>query len=124
MAHQKLNLAFSFVAVAFLAACTHTSTSAALRIDGSTPEAFQSSWDGLHKSLSRQQQSQLDLAILPIALGQYKSFLEVPPSVLSAGFGPQSIRKQIDGMSFAEILDLARRQPVKIDVTGPGKRTT
>jgi hypothetical protein len=44
--------------------------------------------------------------------------------VLSGGFGPLSIRKQIDGMSFAEIVDLARRQPVKIEVTGQGKRAT
>jgi hypothetical protein len=96
-------------------ACVHTSDSTPLRIDGSTPEAFRSSWDRLHKSLTAQQQSQLDVAILPIALGKYRSLLDVPPSLM-AGIGPQNIRTEIDGMSFAEILDLARKQPIKVEI--------
>ena len=66
------------------------------------------------KSLNPRQQSQFSVAILPIALGKYKSFLDVPPATM-AGIGPQTNRPQIDGMSFEEILALARKQPVKVD---------
>jgi hypothetical protein len=115
MANRKYLALFSCVASVILVACAHTSASTPLRIDGSTPEAFQSSWDRLHKSLTSQQQSQLDVAILPIALGKYNSLSDVPSSLM-AGIGPQNIRTEIDGMSFVEILDLARKQPIKVDM--------
>ena len=114
MTHRICRRALVCFVATLLAACAHTPASAPLRIDGSTPESFSSSWDRLYKSLTPQQQFQLSVAILPIALGKYKSFLDVPPSIM-AGIGPQTIRTQIDGMSFEEILALARRQPVKVD---------
>ncbi len=104
------------LAVAVFTACAHTTSHAVIRIDGSTPQSFQASWDRLHHSLSLQQQSQLDLAMLPIALGKYKSLTEVPPSLLTTGIGPQSIREEIDGLSFQEIIDLANRQPIKLSL--------
>ena len=104
------------LAVAVFTACAHTTSHAVIRIDGSTPQSFQASWDHLYDSLSRQQQSQLDLAMLPIALGKYKSLTEVPPSLLTTGIGPQTIRAEIDGLSFQEIIDLASRQPIKLSL--------
>jgi hypothetical protein len=68
---------------ALLTACVHTLPSTTLRIDGSSPEAFKTSWDMLHRSLTPPQQSQLDVAILPIALGKYRSLVDVPPSLLA-----------------------------------------
>ena len=109
------SMVFILAVVAFTA-CAHTTSHAVIRIDGSTPQSFQASWDRLHHSLSRQQQSQLDLAMLPIALGKYKSVTEVPPSLLTTGIGPQTIRAQIDGLSFQEIIDLANRQPIKLSL--------
>jgi hypothetical protein len=106
---------FACIGSVMLIACVHTAESTPLRIDGSTPEAFQSSWNRLHRSLTPPQQSQLDVAILPIALGKYKSLVDVPPAVM-AGIGPQNIRTDIDGMTFAEILDLARKQPIKVEL--------
>jgi hypothetical protein len=52
--------------------------------------------------------------MLPIALGKYGSLTAVPPSLLATGIGPQTIRAEIDGLSFQEIIDLANRQPIKI----------
>jgi hypothetical protein len=65
--------------------------------------------------LTPQQRSQLDVAILPISFGKYKSLVDVPPSLL-AGVGPQNIRSEVDGMSFTEILDLANKQPIKVQL--------
>jgi len=104
------------VAAAMFTACAHTPDDVVLRIDGSTPQSFQASWDRLHNSLTRQQQSQLDLALLPIALGKYGSLTEVPPSLLTTGIGPQTIRAEINGLSFQEIIDLANRQPIKVSL--------
>jgi hypothetical protein len=115
MANRRYLGLFACIGSVMLIACVHTPESTPVRIDGSTPEAFHTSWDRLHRSLTPQQQSQLDVAILPIALGKYKSLLDVPPSI-SAGVGPQNIRTEIDGMTFAEILDLARKQPIKIEL--------
>jgi hypothetical protein len=113
---KLLHRVFSFcIVTAVLIACVQTPVSKQLRIDSSTSETFQSSWDRLRGSLTQQQQSQLDLAILPIALGKYKSFVDVPPSLL-AGIGPQNIRSDVDGMSFTEILDLAKKQPIKVQL--------
>jgi hypothetical protein len=104
------------LAVAIFTSCAHTTSHPVLRIDGSTPESFQASWDRLRHSLTPRQQSQLDLAMLPIALGKYKSLTEVPPSLLTTGIGPQTIRAEIDGLSFQEIINLANRQPIKISL--------
>ena len=100
---------------ALFVACTQTPVSKPLRIDSSTPDSFQHSWDRLRGSLTPQQRSQLDIAILPIAFGMYKSFAEVPPSLL-AGVGPQNIRSEVDGMSFTDIVDLANKQPIKVQL--------
>jgi hypothetical protein len=71
----------------------------------------------MHRSLTPEQQGQLDVAVLPIAMGQYKSFKDVPPTLL-AGVGPKDIRAKIDGMTFEEILALARSEPVKVGIPG------
>jgi hypothetical protein len=100
------------VSVLWIGGCAHT---APLRIDGSSTEAFRVSWQRMHHSLTREQQTQLDVAVLPIALGPYKSFTAVPPSLL-AGVGPDNIRTQVDGMTFEQILALARSEPVKVSL--------
>jgi hypothetical protein len=107
-------LVFVIVPALFIA-CAPAPVSKPLRIDSSTPETFQSSWDRLRGSLTPQQRSQLDVAILPIAFGKYKSFVNVPSSLL-AGVGPQNVRSEVDGMSFAEILNLANKQPIKVQL--------
>ena len=99
-----------------LTACAHTAGTTTLRIDSSTPEAFHASWKRLNHSLTSHERSELSLALLPIALGKYKSLLDAPPSLFTTGIGPDAIREQVDGMSFAEIVDLAHRQSVKLDV--------
>jgi hypothetical protein len=98
------------------AACAHTGATTALRIDSSTPEAFHASWKRLNSSLTSHERSELSLAILPIALGKYKSLVDAPPSLFTTGIGPDTIREQIDGMSFAEIVDLAQKQSARLDV--------
>jgi hypothetical protein len=98
-----------------LTACAHTASPTTPRIDSSTPEAFHASWKRLNKSLTAQQRSELSLAILPIALGKYKSLVDAPPALLNKGIGPDDIREQIDGLSFAEIVDLAQKQSVRLD---------
>jgi hypothetical protein len=76
----------------------------------------QTSWDRMYKSLSPAEQSRLSVAIVPIALGKYHSFVDVPPSLLNPGIGPQTIRAEIDGLSYPEIIALAKRQPIKVSL--------
>jgi hypothetical protein len=89
--------------------CAHTPASP-LRIDGSTPESFDATWKRMYDHLRPEEQTQLSAAALPIALGQFKSFADM---LLSKGttIRPQDIRTLIAGMTFQEILTLARKQP-------------
>ena len=86
-----------------------------LRIDGPTPDSFQHSWDPLRGSLMPGQRSELDVEILAIAFGKYKSLADVPPRIL-AGVGPQNIGSEIAGMSFTETVDLANKQSIKVQL--------
>ncbi len=113
MKDRALHLVFIGMIAGMLLACAHTPASSTSRIDGSTPQRFQASWDRMYASLSPRKQSELSVAILLIALGKYQSLMDLPPSVKS-GIGPQTVRKQIDGMNFEEILALANRQSMKI----------
>jgi len=103
------------VLAVILTACAHTAGNTTLRINSSTPETFHASWKRLNKSLTSQERSQLSLAILPIALGKYKSLVDAPPALLNAGIGPDTIREQIDGMSFAEIVELGKKQSIRLE---------
>ena len=85
MAIRRLIVEVIAASVLWLTGCAHTA-SAPLRIDGSSPAAFQASWDRMHRSLTRQQQAQLDVAILLIAFGPYKRFSNVPPALLAGGW--------------------------------------
>lgn len=114
---SSTSINLTLVVMATLAGCAHTAPAPVMRIDGASPETFQASWDRLYRSLELSERFQLEAAILPIALGHYHSVVDVPPSVLAAGFGPQDIRAQIDGLSYREIIALAQRQPVKVSVS-------
>jgi len=117
MTTRKFRSILPSFAVVALVACVHAPPPTVLRIDGSSPEAFQASWDRMYQSLRPSERSRLDVAILPIALGKYHSFLDVPPSLLHPGIGPQTIRAEINGLSYPEIITLAQKQPIK--VSGP-----
>jgi len=91
-------LAALFVLLGLLAGCA--STPQPLRIDGSTPEAFQASWSRLNSSLSAQQQAQLNTAILLLgATKLHDSDFKGPP-----GFGPETLRADLNGKTFEEII--------------------
>ncbi len=115
---RRMRLATAIAVLVLLTACAHTAGTTTLRIDSSTPEAFHASWKRLNGSLTSHERSELSLAILPIALGKYKSLMDAPPSLFTAGIDPDTIREQIDGMSFAEIVNLAHRQSVRLEVAG------
>ena len=114
MPTRNLRHRLAFVAAVLLIGCAHVPPRDALRIDGSTPERFQASWDQLNRSLTPQQQTQLSLAILPIALGKYKSATDIPGSL--QGLGPQDIRTQVNGLTYDEIIALAQKQPVTLKI--------
>jgi hypothetical protein len=111
---MRITRVVAVLAVVFTA-CAHTAGPTTLRIDSSTPEAFHASWKRLNKSLTSHERSELSLAILPIALGKYKSLMDAPPALLNAGIGPDTIREQIDGMTFAEIVEFAKKQSIRLE---------
>jgi hypothetical protein len=95
---------FGFVLVAVLAACAST-PSGPVRVDGSSPEACQESWKKLESSLNGQQRQQLDLALLLI--GSTKQH-RLGALTTSPGISPETIREEIDGKDFEEIVALAK----------------
>lgn len=95
---------FGFVLVAILAGCAST-PSGPVRIDGSSPEACQRSWKRMEASLNGQQRQQLDVALLLI--GSTKQH-RLGTLTTSPGISPETIREEIDGKDFAEIIALGK----------------
>jgi hypothetical protein len=94
----------TLVLITVLAACA-TAPVVPLRIDGSSTEACRASWTKLEASLNVQQRQQLDVALLLI--GSTKQF-RLGTLTTSPGISPESIRQEIDGKDFDEIVALAR----------------
>jgi hypothetical protein len=109
MSHRIVRSLLICLLAMSITSCAHT-PALPLRIDGSTPESFDATWKRMYDHLRPEEQTQLSAAVLPIALGQYKSFADMPLSK-GATIKPQDIRTLINGMTFQEILTLARKQP-------------
>jgi hypothetical protein len=93
-----------------LVGCVST-PSAPIRIDGSSAKACEASWKRMEASLNRQQQQQLDIALLLIGSTKMR---QQGTLTTSAGISPASIREEIDGKDFAEILVLAKATGARI----------
>jgi len=109
----------SFILFTVLAGCAST-PSGPVRIDGSSPEACQRSWKKLESSLNSQQRQQLDIALLLI--GSTKQ-LRLGALTTSPGISPETIREEIDGKDFEEIIALGKATGTRItDVQRPTRK--
>jgi hypothetical protein len=99
-----MNRLFGFVVAAVLASCA-SAPLGPVRIDGSSPQACEASWKRLESSLNGQQRQQLDLALLLI--GSTKQH-RLGSLTTSPGISPETIREEIDGKDFDEIVALAK----------------
>jgi hypothetical protein len=88
-----------------------SSPSGPIRIDGSSPKACEASWKMMESSLNAQQRQQLDLALLLI--GSTKQH-RLGTMTTSPGISPETIREEIDGKDFAEIVALAKATGTRI----------
>ena len=99
-----------FVLIALLSACA-TAPAAPLRIDGSSPEACRTSWAKMEASLNAQDKQQLEVAMLLIgATKQHR----LGTAETSGGISPESIREEIDGKDFEEIVAKGKATGTKI----------
>lgn len=105
-----MNRVIGFLLGAVLAACA-AAPSGLVRIDGSNPEACQASWKKLESSLNSQQRQQLELALLLI--GSTKQ-VRLGTVTTSPGISPESIREEIDGKDYPEIIALAKATGTRI----------
>jgi hypothetical protein len=110
---------FGIVVALALVGCA-SSPPAPVRIDGSSPKACEASWKRMESSLGAQQRQQLDLALLLI--GSTKQH-RLGTMTTSPGISPDTIREEIDGKDFAEIIALAKATGTRItDVQRPAGR--
>jgi hypothetical protein len=81
-----------------LAGCTTTNAPTATpRIDGSSPAAFQASYETLVATLNSEQPAKLNTAIFLIGATKFRDS-EVKE------FGPETLRKDLDGKTYDEII--------------------
>lgn len=97
-----------------LAGCAATRTTA-VRIDGSSPAAFEASWKSLVATLDPEQQAKLNTAIVQI--GATKSFnerMKEPTKEPTSSFGPETLRTELDGKTYDEIIKAGAATGTKI----------
>lgn len=99
-----------FVLVAALASCASMPADP-VRIDGSSAQACEASWKKMAASLNGQQRQQLELALLLI--GSTKQH-QLGTLATSPGISPSSIREEIDGKDFDEIVATAKATGTRI----------
>lgn len=87
---------------------------AAVRVDNASLESFRTTWQRLRASLSPPQQATLNGAVASLAFARYGSLSELPRNLRDSPIVPEMIRHRIDGMTYAEIVDLSREP-----ATGP-----
>jgi hypothetical protein len=84
---------------------------AAVRIDNASLESFRASWQQLRDGLSPAQQATLNGAVASLAFAGYGSPTTLPRNLRDSPIVPEMIRHRIDGMTYAEIVDLSREPP-------------
>ena len=95
-----------------LAGCATAPTSPP-KIDGSTPATLQASWKALEATLNSEQKTKLDTAILLIGATKFHDSGFKEP----ASFGPETLRSELDGKTYDEIIKAAAATGTKINVT-------
>jgi hypothetical protein len=91
-----------FFLLVVLGGCT-TLPMSSLKVDGSTPAAFEASWNALIATLDSGQKAKLDTAILLIgATKVHDSGFKEPTS-----FGPETLRSELDGKTYEQIIRAA-----------------
>ena len=83
---------------------------APVAVDGSSPTAFPSSWRALLATLNSSQQEKLNTAVFLIGATKLRhSNYAGPPS-----FRPETLRNDLDGKTYQQILDAASATGTKI----------
>jgi hypothetical protein len=101
---------FGIVLAVALAGCASAPV-APVRIDGSSAQACEASWKKMEASLNAEQRQQLDIAMLFIGATKQR---RLGTLTTSPGIGPSSIREEIDGKDFEDIVDLGRATGMRI----------
>jgi hypothetical protein len=102
--------------VILLLACAHwADADSDVRIDNSSLETFHTTWDQLYQSLSRAERRNLENALVRIAFAPYRSVTEVPPDLLRGPIVPETIRDQIAGMNYAQIIELSEKSSIRVE---------
>ena len=92
-----------------LAGCTTTRTTA-VRINGSSPAAFEASWKALVATLNQEQQAKLNIAVFLIGTTKlHNSGYKEGDS-----FGPETLRTELDGKTYDEIIKAGAATGTKI----------
>jgi hypothetical protein len=101
-----------------LTGCATTPRATPVRIDGSSPAAFDASWNALVATLNQEQQAKLNTAVLLI--GATKSFNARKQAGDLTGpgpddtFGPETLRSDLDGKTYDEIIKAGAATGAKI----------
>jgi hypothetical protein len=111
-------LAALLLLVTLAAGCATTPRAPAVRIDGSSPAAFDASWNALVATLNQEQQAKLNTAVFLI--GATKSFNARKQAGDLTGpgpydtFGPETLRSELDGKTYDEIIKAGAATGTKI----------
>ena len=87
----------------------------ACRVNDAWPAAFDASWKALQATLNPRQQAELTTAIVQIgATKALHAAMKDPSAEAAQRFGPETLRSELDGKTFDEIIKAGAATGTKI----------
>ena len=99
-----------------LAGCATTPRATPVRIDGSSPAAYQASWKAMEATLNKEQQAKLNTAVLLIGATEslHAQMHGGEPIDTIETFAPETLRSDLDGKTYDEIIKAGAATGAKI----------
>lgn len=108
-----MNTIIPFVLAVSLAACANTK--AEFKVDGSSAASTEKSLQKISRSLNDKQRVEFTIALLQIQLSETKSVMDLLNNQSLQSTNYQFLATKLDGLTYAEILELAKQSPTQIE---------
>lgn len=108
-----MNKFIPFVLAISVAACA--TTKAEFKVDGSSAASTEKSLQKISRTLNDKQRVEFTIALIQIQLSETKGILDLLNNQPLQSTNYQFLGTKLDGLTYAEILELAKQSPTQIE---------